>query len=155
MLVALLGLLDGGAAEAGRSAPGPFTVGTLQLEWRDAQRDREVPVKIYFPKNATGACPVIVFSHGLGGTRDGYAYLGQHWASHGYVSVHLQHHGSDDATWRGAGRSVESMRAATMNVENSLNRPLDVSFALDQLTKLNSQAASKSIRSSIIVSVLV
>ena len=39
---------------------------------------------------------MIVFSHGLGGTRDGYEYLGRHWASYGYVSVHLQHKGSDD-----------------------------------------------------------
>ena len=142
MLVALLGLLNGGAAETGRSAPGPFTVGTLKLEWRDAQRDREVPVKIYFPKNATGACPVIVFSHGLGGTRDGYEYLGRHWASHGFVAVHLQHHGSDDGVWKSAARPMEAMRAATMNLQNITNRPRDVSFAIDELTRLEKTDAA-------------
>src|SRR4051812_39599848 len=88
-------------AELPATAPGTFAVETLKLEWRDAKRQRDVPAKIYFPKDATGACPLIVFSHGLGGTRDGYEYLGRYWASHGYVSVHVQHLGSDDAVWRG------------------------------------------------------
>ncbi len=128
------------AATTYKSQPGPFTVETLKLEWHDATRDRAVPAKFYFPRSGTNPCPVIVFSHGLGGTCDTYEYLGRHWASHGYVLVHLQHHGSDDATWRGSARAVESMRAATMNVQNSLNRPLDVTFAIDQLTKINSGA---------------
>ena len=60
------GLRCGLAAESYKSAPGPFAVETLKLEWHDAKRSRDVPAKIYFPKNATGACPVIVFSHGRG-----------------------------------------------------------------------------------------
>lgn len=120
-----------------KSTAGPFEVESVKLEWRDAKRDRDMPAKIYFPRGTTSPCPVVVFSHGLGGTRDSYEYLGRHWASHGYVSVHLQHHGSDDATWRGSGQPLESMRASTMNVQNSLNRPLDVTFALDQLAALN------------------
>jgi len=64
--------------------------------WHDANRDRDVPVKIYSPKSGNGPFPVIIFSHGLVGSREGYEYLGRHWASRGYVSVHLQHYGSDD-----------------------------------------------------------
>lgn len=139
MIFAAVCALHGGvAAERSLSAPGPFTVGTLDLEWRDTKRQREVPAKIYYPKHATSPCPVIVFSHGLGGTRNNYEYLGQHWASHGYVVAHVQHHGSDDAAWRGAASPGETMRAA-MSVENSVNRPLDVSFVLDQLTDFNGQ----------------
>jgi len=142
-LAAVLWISGGAFAhDAYRGAAGPFTVETLKLEWHDAKRDRDVPVKIYFPKNATGACPVIVFSHGLGGTRDIYEYLGQHWASRGYVSVHVQHHGSDDAAWRGQSRPFESMRNATMNLSNIVGRPADISFALDELTKMNAQAGA-------------
>ncbi len=137
--VLLLALRGSIAAETYKGGPGPFSVETLKLVWRDANREREVPAKIYYPKSATSSCPVIIFSHGLGGTRDSYEYLGRHWAGHGYLAVHLQHHGSDDAAWRGTTRPRESMSAAAMNVENSRNRPLDVSFALDQLTKLNVQ----------------
>src|SRR4051812_27891204 len=72
-----------------------------RAEWRDVKRDRAVPVKIYYPKEIAAPCPVVVFSHGLGGSREGYEYLGNYWASRGYVSVHLQHIGSDSAVWQG------------------------------------------------------
>ncbi len=49
-------------------------VGTVKFDWRDARRDRLVPVKIYFPKEGTGPLPIIIFSHGLGGSRECYEY---------------------------------------------------------------------------------
>src|SRR5581483_4684895 len=76
-------------------------VEAVRYDWVDAKRHRDVPVKIYYPKTGDGPFPVIVFSHGLGGSREGYEYLGNYWASHGYVSVHLQHLGSDDSVWKG------------------------------------------------------
>ncbi len=79
---------------------GPFAVATVLYDWKDSSRNRPVPVKIYYPKTGKGPFPVIVFSHGLGGSRESYEYIGRHWASHGYVSVHVQHLGSDDAVWR-------------------------------------------------------
>src|ERR1700722_19156354 len=123
-----------------KATPGPFAVETARYEWHDAKRDRDVPVKIYFPKTGDGPFPVIIFSHGLGGSREGYAYLGNHWASHGYVSVHVQHLGSDSAVWQdvSAAERMNAMRRSVLNLQNSLNRPLDVSFAIDQLTKMNS-----------------
>lgn len=108
-----------------------------RAEWRDAKRDRAVPVKIYYPKGE-GPFPVVVFSHGLGGSREGYEYVGQHWASRGYVSVHLQHVGSDDSVWRAPGGLQNMARAA--NAKNALDRVRDVSFALDQLETLNKAA---------------
>jgi predicted dienelactone hydrolase len=63
--------------------PGKYAVETISYDWQDKTRDRDVPVKLYFPKSGAGPFPVIIFSHGLGGSRDGYEYLGRHWASHG------------------------------------------------------------------------
>lgn len=116
-------------------------VKTLTLDWHDAARDRDVPVKIYYPDSAD-VCAVIVFSHGLGGSREGYGYLGDYWAAHGYVSVHVQHAGSDSAVWRDAKNPVKALRAAAANPANARNRPRDVSFALDQLGRLNSDKDS-------------
>jgi predicted dienelactone hydrolase len=116
---------------------GPATVDTLKLDLKDEKRDRVVPIKVYFPRDAAKPCPVILFSHGLGGSRDGYEYLGQHWASHGYVAVHLQHLGSDEAVWKGSKQVLEDLKKAIANPVNAANRPLDVKFVLDQLTKLN------------------
>jgi WD40 repeat protein/dienelactone hydrolase len=140
LLVLALGA-GGGAAAAETTAyiakPGPYAVEAASYDWFDKTRDREVPVKIYFPKTRKGPFPVIIFSHGLGGSRDGYEYLGRHWASYGYVSVHLQHKGSDTDVWKGQARPLDAMRQAIKDPRNSINRPLDVRFAIDQMEKMN------------------
>ena len=64
-----------------------------------------------------------------------YEYLGRHWASHGYVSLHVQHEGSDTDVWKKANRPEESLRRAAADVSNAVNRPKDVSFAIDQIIK--------------------
>jgi predicted dienelactone hydrolase len=115
--------------------PGPLEVETVKYDWTDPVRNRQVPVKIYYPKAGQGAYPVIIFSHGLGGSRDGYEYLGRYWASHGYVSVHVQHVGSDTAVWKDATEPLAAMRQAAADARNSINRPLDIRFAIDQVTK--------------------
>jgi predicted dienelactone hydrolase len=126
------------AAAEYKTSPGPFAVKTVLLDWNDADRDRAVPVRIYYPDVREGKFPVIIFSHGVGGSRDGYAYLGEYWAGFGYVCIHLQHAGSDDAVWRDLPPSevIPALRKATVLPENVLNRPLDVRFAIDQLEKL-------------------
>ncbi len=110
----------------------------FRADWLDAPRHRIVPVKIYYPPTG-GPSPVIIFSHGLGGSREGYEYLGRYWAAHGYVSVHLQHPGSDAAVWQDkpVTELKSSLRQSAANLANAANRPADVSFAIDQLEKLN------------------
>ncbi len=103
----------------------------------DASRHREVPLKVYLPASQTPAA-VVLFSHGLGGSREGSAFLGRHWARRGYVAVFLQHPGSDESVWRQApafGRMQALREAAT--VENFLLRVQDVTAAIDQLAAWN------------------
>jgi predicted dienelactone hydrolase len=108
--------------------PGPHAVQVHLFDWTDAGRNRLVPVKIYLPEGK-GPFPVVVFSHGLGGSREGYEYLGRHWASHGYVSVHPQHLGSDDGIFQGA---TGDLRDA-VGPGAAVARPQDVRFVLDRL----------------------
>ncbi|MCG3137505.1 MAG: hypothetical protein HJJLKODD_01351 [Phycisphaerae bacterium] len=122
--------------------PGPEAVGTLLLEWQDISRERTIPVKIYYPTPGRQACPVILFSHGTGGSREGYEYLGRHWASYGYVCVHVQHAGSDKDIFQPGVKPLEAVKQSAGNLQNALERPRDISFALDQLTLLNQQAES-------------
>lgn len=126
-------------SDAYQNSPGPFEVGILRFDWTDKKRDRSVPVKIYFPKSGDAPFPVIIFSHGLGGSREGYEYLGREWASHGYVCVHLQHLGSDNAVWQGVPLAdvMPRMRKAALDIANATNRPLDVKFAIDQIEQMN------------------
>ena len=71
----------------------------LDLTVHDAARNRDIPVRVYLPAN-TAPAPVILFSHGLGGSRAGSVFLGEHWAARGCVAVFLQHPGSDESVWK-------------------------------------------------------
>ncbi len=133
-------------AEAPAYAPPAPTseVAVIKLDWHDAKRDRDVPAKIYFPKDGAGPFPVVIFSHGLGGSREGYEYLGRHWAGCGYVSVHVQHPGSDDSVWKDvpAAERAKALQRGAGNIANALNRPPDGQFAIDQIEKLNADETS-------------
>jgi predicted dienelactone hydrolase len=106
----------------------------------DAERGREIPLRIYLPAGDAPA-PVVLFSHGLGGSREGYAYLGQHWAARGYAVVALQHPGSDDAVWRDVPprQRLAALREAA-SPANFLLRVHDVPAVLDQLERWNGEA---------------
>jgi dienelactone hydrolase len=132
--------VEGTEAVEPRYDRGPHVVETKLLDWRDEKRDREVPAKVYLPRDLQAPAPVIVFSHGLGGSRNGYAYLGEHWASRGYVSVHLQHAGSDDSLTAGDREGVRGrLERAGNDPLTAMQRPGDVSFAIDQLERLNAE----------------
>jgi pimeloyl-ACP methyl ester carboxylesterase len=99
--------------------------------WHDGKRNRDVPVKIYAPRDARTALPVVVFSHGIGEDRDSYAWLGRALAQHGYLTVHVTHAGTDRAVLE---RGYLHLYRAVKQPENWINRPLDVSFVLDRLS---------------------
>jgi predicted dienelactone hydrolase len=108
---------------------------TVDLTFEDSKR--EIPVKIYFADIDLPA-PVILFSHGLGGSREGSSYLGKHWAARGYICVFIQHPGSDESVWKDKPKllRMNAMRKAA-NVENFLLRIKDVSFVINKLEELN------------------
>jgi len=83
----------------------------------------------------------VLFSHGLGGSREGSAFLGRHWAARGYVAVFLQHPGSDGSVWRGkpVGERMAAMEEAA-NGPNFLLRVKDVPAVLDQLAAWQTEA---------------
>lgn len=119
-------------ALAGQTMPAP-----VDLTVKDAQRQREIPIRVYLPAEKAEAA-VVVFSHGLGGSREGSAYLGRHWAGRGYAAVFLQHPGSDTSVWRdeAPGQRMNAMRKAA-SAENFMLRVKDVPAALDQIAGWN------------------
>lgn len=106
----------------------------------DAKRDRTLPVRAYLPKS-TKPSPVILFSHGLGGSCDNNPYLGNHWAKRGYVVVFIQHPGSDEKVWKDAAgpERMDAMKQAA-SLENFLARAKDVPAVIDALTKFNGES---------------
>ena len=111
--------------------PAPFE--TMEFDWADITRQRAVPVRLYWPNAVSDSVPLVVFSHGIGGSRRGYSYLGQHWASHGIASLHLQHVGSDRNLWFGNPLGLVGRLQDAAQEREAIERPRDLSFALDQL----------------------
>jgi dienelactone hydrolase len=108
---------------------------TVDLDWTDTRRDRPVPARLYLPQAPQGVKPVplVVFSHGIGGSRMGYTYLGRYWASQGYASLHVQHVGSDNRVWIGNPLGLVGRLHGAAQDDEAIARVQDIRFALDQL----------------------
>lgn len=115
----------------------------VDLVVHDAGRNRDIPIRVYLPAN-TASEPVVLFSHGLGGTRAGSAFLGEHWAARGYVAVFLQHPGSDDSVWKDepVRARMRAMKQAA-SLDNFLLRVQDVPAVLNQLEIWNADKTNR------------
>ena len=111
----------------------PYSV--TDFDWVDRARSRPVPARLYWPRSAVSemSVPLVVFSHGIGGSRHGYSYLGKHWSARGIASLHVQHVGSDAALWRGNPFGVIGRLHAAAQEKEAIARAADVRFALDRM----------------------
>jgi predicted dienelactone hydrolase len=110
-----------------------FHAAQVDLAFHDTARDRDIPLRIYLPTN-TAPEPVVLFSHGLGGSRAGSAFMGGQWAARGYVAVFVQHPGSDDSVWKDV-PPLERMKAMKQaaSLDNFMLRVQDIPAVLNQL----------------------
>jgi predicted dienelactone hydrolase len=76
---------------------------------------------------ADGRFPLVVFSHGNQGIRIQSLYFYGHLASHGYVVAAPDHHGNT---------FIDSL-GGTIDPNVFVNRPLDMSFLIDELLQLD------------------
>jgi len=119
--------------EGGARAQGEFD--TLDFDWVDTRRQRPVPTRLYLPRAASAGAPVplVVFSHGIGSTRERYRWIGQHLAAEGHACLHPQHVGSDRQVWLGNPLSVVTRLWDAAQEGEAVARVGDVRFALDTL----------------------
>lgn len=110
--------------------------------WTDTVRQRRLPVRIRWPSSPTaaGGWPVVLFSHGLGGSVDSGTVWGEAWAAAGLVVIHLQHPGSDTPAVREALRGGAGLRT-TMAPQQLLARLGDVRFAIDEVGRRHAAGA--------------
>jgi predicted dienelactone hydrolase len=130
------GICDGAAASDQQAADK-----VIYQNWHDQIRQRDIPVKIYLPRAGTAPFPIVIFSHGLGGSREAAVYLGDYWSQHGYLCVFVQHAGSDTSVWQSASQSgrqvvLEKLKAAA-NGQNLIERAQDIKFTIDELQRRN------------------
>ena len=107
--------------------PGAFRWTRQSLDLVDQFRQRSVPTDIYWPSRSEPA-PIVIISHGVGGTRFSFDYLAQHLASHGFLVVIPEHTGSNAKT------VIDFFRGLTDPApQEGIDRPWDVTFVLNLL----------------------
>src|SRR6266699_965214 len=121
-------------------ANGPYSVSDIEdLVLHDAHRNKDLHVRIFYP-NDSGKYPVIVFSHGAGGSQNCCEALTHHWATYGYITIQPTH---DDSAIqrRNAGeeniRFMQAVRDALKKPALWASRPRDISYVLDALPALD------------------
>src|SRR5262245_13952053 len=92
-----------------------------KIYWNEAHRN--APVR-------KGLFPLVIFSHGNGGARNQNTFWCDYLASHGYIIVSADHTGN--ARWTIIdGKPVVFQASERLN--SGKDRPLDMSFLLDQM----------------------
>jgi predicted dienelactone hydrolase len=122
----------------------PRTVTTLNLPFVDSSRPtvpstegkpvselRDLPTTVYLPSGG-GPSPLVVFSHGLGGSPDKFTRLHTAWAEAGYVVAAPRFPLTSDTNPDHGGE-----------VADLVNQPGDVSFVLDQMLAEASDPSSQ------------
>ena len=112
-----------------------FEQQTLTLQ--DRQRNRVIPVDIYWGKGDAQA-PLVVISHGFGANRKFFSYLARHLASQGITVAAIEHPGSNVNAVTKA--SEQANLAQLLPAKEFIERPKDISFLLNELAKLNTQS---------------
>ena len=149
------------AAGVDLSAPGPYPVGVTEIAFERPSSTNGDPrllgTKVWYPaaesarngvvdgilkgvRDAEPArdnlpLPIIMFSHGSGGTTWQSTFFTTHLASYGFVAVAPPHPGNTAAD------CLPCVDAAGL-VDAYLNRPIDVTFVLESMLKLNDDPSS-------------
>ncbi len=114
---------------------GMFAVEMETWQLADQKRDRQFYAQIYRPQKPLGEkVPVILISHGLASAPEKHRNLAQHLASYGFVVVVPQHPGSDLAYLE---EFAVGYQRQVSDLQEFVNRPLDISFTLDELERRN------------------
>ncbi|OGV39907.1 MAG: hypothetical protein A2020_15940 [Lentisphaerae bacterium GWF2_45_14] len=120
------------------SSKGPLTTEILQFQdlADSARSGRKVPIKIHIPKEG-GPFPLIIASHGAGGNVDAHYAHAQHLASHGYAVICVEHKGSNTRQLTKGLRVMKNLSGMLRDSDEVMNRPKDVSFAINKAEEWN------------------
>ena len=114
-----------------RESGGPHPVGVIPNGVvNDPKRNKNIDVSIEYPTKA-GPHPVIIFSHGYGGSNRAYVGLSAHWASYGYIVIKPTHADSGVVTLRDAMEVWDDQK-----IDDHRNRVADISAIIDALPAL-------------------
>jgi dienelactone hydrolase len=117
--------------------PPPDDPAATDLRWTDPRRQRELPLRLRLPAG-NGPVPLVLFSHGLGGSVAAGTLWAQAWLQAGFACLHLQHPGSDTEALRALGWMRLRQAASGQQL---IDRAADVGFVLDELARRQAEFA--------------
>lgn len=110
------------------------------ISFRDTERERVIPVEVYWSEDARSSDgPLVVLSHGFGADRYFLNYQAEHLASHGFTVVSVEHPGSNVQALVNlpVDPAIVEEPSRLLPATEFLDRPRDVSFVLDRLERLD------------------
>lgn len=104
----------------------------------DSARGKTLTVRVFYPRDG-GPYPLIVFSHGYGGTPAAYQSFLTAWAAHGYVIV-APEHADAGAIGRGGFRTqMRTMLQVIADPDALAARVSDVKLCIDNIPMIERQ----------------
>jgi predicted dienelactone hydrolase len=135
------------AADGYKLETGPLTISEVpDIVVHDAARNKVLHVRIFYPVTQ-GKYPVIVFSHGAGGSQNCCEALTRHWATYGYVTLQPTHNDSVVQRRKSGDEALgfpQAVREALKNPALWESRPQDITFLLNALPDLQKRVGGLS-----------
>lgn len=130
-------------AFAAQQPTGPYSIQSKEtIELVDRVRKKTLEVRATFPKDP-GKYPLIILSHGLGGSKDGLLPLSEFWARHGFIVIQPTH--SDSMKYANAETRQQFLKGNLAGMARDWqSRPADVELILDSIEKVIAAAGMKS-----------
>lgn len=138
-LVALAALLQTPATSVEyKPITGPLkTEFNRSLTLKREGRDRPIEIRATWPAGS-GSCPVIVMSHGMGGSKEVGEPLVESWASNGYIVLAPTHLDSFEYMSSEQRKDYLAGKAGNLSL-NYASRTLDVKAIIDQIAEIEKQ----------------
>lgn len=123
---------------------GRYAIARLDAMLPSTGSDRAIPLKIYYPQGQ-GPFPVIVFSHGLGASREDYSMLTKFWVGAGYICIHPTHADafSTPPNRQKLQSAIETMLQDTQGWQQRVRDIVRILDALPQLPQAHPQLQNK------------
>ncbi len=108
---------------------GPHAIKVVaNLVLHDSKQDKDLHIRVTYPGTSDGKpLPLIIWSHGATGSKDGYQPLARYWASYGYAVIQPTH---ADSRKLNDYRGMPSQREVGRHYRS---RPADVRCIIDSL----------------------
>ena len=117
-------------------------VAVSRVSWTSDYPRFQISAVVYYPSDPVELSPVVIYSHGLGGSPDRFAYLGNMWASRGIISIFIHHPETDESQWRGHLRAVSELESLYKRYWSARDRALAIRFVIDRLTEKGIESSS-------------